>query len=435
MNIPDNVSTTEIDEILIKDILPHDRIYTIQVGSKKYPISGASLSYDAPSYFTEYFSESPLSVLHIDRSPIAFEQIYLHLQGYSIKVHDEYEFMYLLYDASYYRLEKLRNRLLREPLIITVGGETFRIHKDLLSQKGNHPNYFSVIYDAMMMNPYKNFSGLIRPPPMTPYEASNSALIFRDILDALRGLKVEIRNEEHRQNLLQDCRYYQFFALEQKFIKHKISRNPFTGAEEIMISYKDVKISGLLNDTMDRIIDSNDPYTIVKYQRPFVDKTYKDLVLQLDSAEVSLMVNSTLSFYNLIITGATAVKMKKILAKVSDDYMYSEEGTGPKLTILIRMTDSVGMLNNLRMEKGWLDTLISVNLHGDGAEGTVMSGATGMRTANSSGQLNNNKIIVIRLMQSLWTINVQGRNKIWMDCLKFTGVLDVSHFNEKREFL
>ncbi|TID14804.1 hypothetical protein CANINC_004475 [Pichia inconspicua] len=427
MNIPNQVTVTKEDEPLIKNILPHDRIYTIQVGWKKYPISGASLSYDAPSYFTEYFLSNPLSVLHLDRSPVSFEHIYLHLQGYSIKVHDEYEFLYLLYDASYFRLERLHNRLLREPLIITIGGETFRLHKDLLSQKGNHPNYFSFIYDSIMMDPYQNFRGLIRPPPRTPCEATNSPEIFKDILNALRGLEVEIRNDEHRRNILQDCRYYQFFALEQKFIKHKISRNPFTGAEEIMLSYRDVKISGLLNDTMDKIIDSNDPYTIVKYQRPYVDESHRDLVLQLDSVEVSLMVNATLSFYNLIVTGKTAVKLKKILAKISDDYMYSEENGKPKLTILIRMTDSVGTLNNLKMEKGWLDTLISVNLNGRDDSAAV--------SVTESDRMSNNKIIVVKLLQSLWTINVQGRNKIWMDCLKFEGVLDVSHFNEGREFL
>lgn len=422
MNIPTKVTSTGIIEPSIAEVLPHDQIYTIQVGWKQYPISGASLSYDSPSYFTDYFKSNPTSVLHLDRSPQVFDKIYLHLQGYSIKIQNEYDFVYLFFDAGYFGLEKLRNRMLREPLIITVGGQTFRIHKDLLSQKGNHPNYFSVIYDSIMMDPYKKHFGLIRPPPVTPYEATNSPVIFKDILDALRGLEVEIRNEQHRNNLLRDCKYYQFFALEQKFIKHKIIKNPFTASEEILLSYKDVKKNGLLNDTMDKIIDSNDPYTVVKYKRPFVDTDYRDLIVQLDSSEVSLMVNTTLSFFNLIMTNKTAVKMKNILSKVSDDYMYEVENGVEKLNVLLRMTDSVGMLNNLPMEKGWLDTLITVNQSESNHD---------MNDINT----NNNKIIIIKLLQSQWTINVQGRNKIWMNGVKFVGVLDVSHFNEGRDFL
>lgn len=39
----------------IPQILPHDRMYNIQIGTKLFKISGASLSSDGPSYFTNYF--------------------------------------------------------------------------------------------------------------------------------------------------------------------------------------------------------------------------------------------------------------------------------------------------------------------------------------------------------------------------------------------
>lgn len=418
MQVPTPTAATTSQEIVISDLLPHENIYTIQAGTKKYQLSGASLSYDSPSYFTDYFTANPTSVLNFDRSPEVFDKIYMHLQGYCISIADEYEFVYLLFDAHYFKLPKLRQRLIREPLIMMVGGRRFRVPHELLTQKGNHPNYFSVVHDSIMTDPFSVSKHLIRPPPASPYEANNSADIFQDLLDSLRGLRVEVRNEDHRANLIADCRYYQFFGLEQKFIKHQIRRNPFTNTEEIVIGYADVKKNGLLNDTMNTIIGAHDPYTVVKYKRPFVDTVFRDLVIQLESSEVSLMVNTTLVFYNLLIVGKTAVKLKNIIAKVSDDYMYEVEQGVEKLTVLIRMTDSVGKLNNLRMEKGWLDTLISVN-----------------KESVDANTDPTNKIIVVKLMRSQWTINVQGRNKIWMDCLKFDGVLDVSHFNETRDFL
>lgn len=39
----------------IPQILPHDKMYNIQIGTKLFKISGASLSSDGPSYFTNYF--------------------------------------------------------------------------------------------------------------------------------------------------------------------------------------------------------------------------------------------------------------------------------------------------------------------------------------------------------------------------------------------
>jgi hypothetical protein len=418
---------------LIPNILPHEKIYTIQVGGEKFILSGASLSYDSPSYFTDYFLEHPnLNELSIDRSPKVFQKIYMHLQGYSIKIEDEYEFLYLLVDSNYLRLKKLKERMLLEPLIICVGGKQFKIHRETLSQKGNYPNYFSIIYNTMLQDPYTTHEALIRPLPVSPYVSVRSAEIFEQLLFGLQGNKIEIKNENHRKNLLDDCRYYQFFALEQEIINHKILRNPFTGSEEIVIGYKDIKKSGLLNDTMNSMIDSNAPFTVIKYSRPYVDEnTYRDLILQIDSTEVNLMVNVSVSFSNLLIVDQTANKLKNILSKVTDDYIFENQNGVDKLTVLIQMNESVGTLNGLPMENGWLDTLIKVN-NGDSVNQQNIT----MNSSQNDGQnQSRNKIIVVKLLKSQWTINVQGRNKVWMNCLKFDGVLDKSHFNEKREFL
>lgn len=99
MSIP--VEVSEEFDPSIPAILPHDKVYLIQVGYKLFKLSGASLLSDAPSYFTTYFlqEENKDSVLFIDRSPTVFEKIYNHLQGYHINIENDYEFVYLLQDS------------------------------------------------------------------------------------------------------------------------------------------------------------------------------------------------------------------------------------------------------------------------------------------------------------------------------------------------
>lgn len=78
-------------------VLPHDKVYSIQVGYKLFRLSGLSLSSDSPSYFTKFFGDkdNEEKVLFFDRSPQIFEKIYNHLQGYSINVTNDYEYMRL----------------------------------------------------------------------------------------------------------------------------------------------------------------------------------------------------------------------------------------------------------------------------------------------------------------------------------------------------
>lgn len=414
------VLQTASDNIRIPRVLPHDKIYTIQVGDERFSLSGASLSYDSPSYFTDYFLENKAeTLLNIDRSPKVFQKICTHLQGYSIKIDDDYEFVYLLSDASYYRLKKLKERILFEPFHITVGGKKFRIPKEILTQKGNYPNFFSIIYHNILIDPFISNDLFIRPPPLHPYELHRSSVLFEELLNGLYGNEIEIKNEEHRENLLKECRYYQFFALEQRLIKCQLIKNPFTRREEIVLDYKNVKVSGLLNVTNDSIIGPDSGFSTVKYSRPFVDENvYRDLVIQIDSSNVELRVNVSLNFSSLLIKGKTATTLKTLLAKVSEDYIFENEEGESKLTVLIQMTNSVGMLNGLIMEKGWLETLMKMN------EGSRKGGEE---------PCNDNKVVIVKFLKSQWTINVQGRKKVWMNCLKFEGYLDEAHFNEHRQ--
>ena len=89
-------------------VLPAGKVFPIQIGSELFRLSGASISSDgqyirlswepeqeadasrAPSYFSHYFSEqliqtggraSAIKTLYIDRDPVTFRDIALHLQG------------------------------------------------------------------------------------------------------------------------------------------------------------------------------------------------------------------------------------------------------------------------------------------------------------------------------------------------------------------
>ena len=71
-------------------VLPAGKVFPIQIGSELFRLSGASLSSDAPSYFSHYFGEqllqtagraNAIKTLYIDRDPQTFQDIALHLQG------------------------------------------------------------------------------------------------------------------------------------------------------------------------------------------------------------------------------------------------------------------------------------------------------------------------------------------------------------------
>ncbi|KAG6014730.1 hypothetical protein E4U41_004779, partial [Claviceps citrina] len=98
----------------IPPILPHEGVFPIQIGGHLFRLSGASLSSDAPSYFSQYFvcqmeeqqqqqqqrgrrrqvvedaagAAGAVRTLYIDRDPETFRDIALHLQGYRVRPRD-----------------------------------------------------------------------------------------------------------------------------------------------------------------------------------------------------------------------------------------------------------------------------------------------------------------------------------------------------------
>ncbi|KAK2597980.1 hypothetical protein QQS21_005896 [Conoideocrella luteorostrata] len=251
----------------IPAILPHEKVFPVQIGGELFKLSGASLSSDAPSYFSQYFlcqlkqaeeengedagGAASVRTLYIDRDPETFRDIALHLQGYHVIPRDGKHFVRLFADAQFYSLPKLVSQLYEESIFISIGHREFQIPRDLLTDPRNSPNYFSLGFAFFFSRPDNLFpgldrEGLLRPPSILPPTVPNrSADTFADLLRLLRGYPVSIRDETHRQELLRDARYFHFKGLEQQLIPHSLSYNSLRGHTEITIRLENVQKSGI----------------------------------------------------------------------------------------------------------------------------------------------------------------------------------------------
>ncbi|KAF0324757.1 BTB/POZ domain-containing protein [Colletotrichum asianum] len=287
----------------IPNLLPHERVFPIQIGSELFKLSGASISSDAPSYFSQYFYcqvkkaketgedlSSAIRTLYIDRDPKTFADISLHLQGYHVKPRDGTHFVRLFADAQFYSLPKLISQLYEESIFISIGHREFQIPRDIFTDPGNSPNFFSLGFAVFFSNPEDLFpgldrEGLLRPPSILPPSVANrSADTFAEILHLLRGYPVTIRNESHRAELLRDCRYFNFKGLEQKLIPHNISYNQSRRREEIVLRLEDILKSGIsvAADASSAISSPSGDHFAgwVNYARPYVDDRAAELVLE-----------------------------------------------------------------------------------------------------------------------------------------------------------
>ncbi|KKY29587.1 putative btb poz domain-containing protein [Diaporthe ampelina] len=286
-------------------ILPHERVFPIQIGSELYKLSGASLSSDAPSYFSQYFLcqikqaedagqdiGSAVRTLYIDRDPVTFKDIALHLQGYHVQPRDGTHFVRLFADAQFYSLPKLISQLYEESIFISIGHREFQIPRDSFSEPGNSPNFFSLGFAIFFSNPSADLfpgldrEGLIRPPSILPPSVPNrSADTFSELLHLLRGYPVDIRSDAHRAALLRDCRYFNFKGVEQRLIPHSISFNQSRGKDEIALRLEDILKSGIsvLPERVDIAARERDNFLgWVNYARPFVDSGQRPLELVLE---------------------------------------------------------------------------------------------------------------------------------------------------------
>jgi hypothetical protein len=180
---------------------------------------------------------------------------------------------------------RLISQLYEENIYVSIGGREFQIPRDVFNDSGNAPNYFSLGFSMFFSKPDDLFpglrrEGLLRPPSaVAPSVPNRDADIFSDLLRLLRGYPVRIRNEEHREDLLRDARYFHFKGLEQKIIAHSISNNLARGKEEIVLRIENIQKSGISVETGR---ESGDPLAgYVNYSRPFVDDRSRELVLEI----------------------------------------------------------------------------------------------------------------------------------------------------------
>ncbi|CEI69533.1 hypothetical protein FVEN_g7052 [Fusarium venenatum] len=284
-------------------ILPHERVFPIQIGSELFKLSGASLSSDAPSYFSQYFvcqlesakerkdeSSSSLRTLYIDRDPSIFRDISLHLQGYHVQPRDGEHFVRLFSDAQFYSLPKLISQLYEESIFISIGHREFQIPREIFKDPGNSPNYFSLGFAAFFSRPDDLFpglerEGLIRPPSILPPSVpKRSADTFAELLHFLRGYPIHIRDETHRQELLSDARYFHFKGLEQRLIPHSLSYNQATRRNEIVLRLENIQKSGI-----SVFVSNTDPLAgFVQYARPYMEEKPAELMLEIGGETTKL---------------------------------------------------------------------------------------------------------------------------------------------------
>ncbi|KAI6875506.1 hypothetical protein D0864_14209 [Hortaea werneckii] len=365
LNAPDGPRNEKADGSA-RVALPARKVFPIQIGDKLFRLSGASISSDAPSYFSQFFEQQlrqhegadGVRTLYIDRDPATFEDISLHLQGYHIEPRDGPHFVKLFADAQFFSLPRLTAQLFASAIYIRIGDTEFQVPRDLFNDPGNSPNYFSLGFSAFFTTPSDVFPGLsqqalLRPPSiMPPSIPLRSARVFADLLHVLKGYPLEIRSEEHRQELLRDARYFHLKGLEQRLIPHHISYNMGRDATEIVIRLEDVRQSGIVvvadgasksqGGDSPAVSDATSSSVLpswVYYQRPYVDSEAYNLLLEVTGEEgtlLSLLVDPEL----LPARVAMAAFHKQTLARMTSLFSVIATKMNVPVANLIRLKDT-----------------------------------------------------------------------------------------------
>ncbi|KAK6464163.1 hypothetical protein DFJ63DRAFT_61763 [Scheffersomyces coipomensis] len=425
----------------IQEALPHEKVYSIQVGYKLFRLSGLSLSSDAPSYFVKYFrqEENEDKVLFIDRSPAIFEKIYNHLQGYSINVDNDYEFVHLWSDAFYFGLKRLQAILTEQDIFATIGNQSFKISRSLFVNSGNYPNFFTVNYDGLLSDNIKVFEDkkMLRPPPQKPATVANrSPALFADLLELLQGNNLIVKNDEHRLLLMRECKYYRFLELEQRILKHRVINNPFMeNKQEIILNLNDLQRKGVVNDSeLPTKLE-----TPIQYVRPYIiNEPKRNLIFQLDSngdifnknySEVKLIVNKTLNITTIQISNKLCQKYISVFQDFSEDFLIEDIDTNsPTITCIAGFADCKAIINGMQMKKTWVHDLIGSQDGNDDNENIKK------RKLNDANTVKGD-IIEIKLTKSLWRMLMIG-HRSRLHAVSIEGLTDHSSFiQENIEFL
>ncbi|KAJ5924113.1 hypothetical protein N7466_008300 [Penicillium verhagenii] len=357
--------------------LPPGRVFPIKIGSGLFRLSGASIASDAPSYFSRFFESqvqaagsnanaTQLRTLYIDRDPETFKLIANHLQGYFIQPKNGEEFVRLFADAQFYNLPRLMAQLFDCDIFVKIGDRDFQIPRAVLTNPGNDKNYFTLGFSAFFASPSHVFpglnrAGLLRPPSILPPSVpGRSADVFAQLLHGLRGYAIEIKNEEHRQELLSDCRYYHFAGVEQKLIAHKLTYNSVSEHEEITLRLEDIRPSGISFDqTTSHIIDAQRANFV--YSRPHADQEmFRDLVVEFrENFSFITAARDHLDFQ-----GDARLRMESLI-KVTAEKLDVDRSLFTGLPLKIRWTRDADIIIDGKRDPQALCHLVSVNEYGN----------------------------------------------------------------------
>lgn len=365
---------------LIPNILPHLRVYSLQIGYKLFKLSGASLSSDGPSYFTKYFltAGNEDKTLFVDRNPVVFEYIYNHLQGYHISIPPCDIYMQLWLDSIYFQLKRLRTLLKDEGIPITIGDQRFVLPQALLMETGNYPNYFSVSLESVYHEDYQLVERLkvIRPPPQRAITVPHrSSKLFDDLMEVLRGNTTALGDKHHRRLLVRECRYYRFQELEQRIINCKISpNNYYENKQDILIDLLDVATKGVIS-----VENSGGKEKHVQYTRPHVKKERKsNLIVQIEpsycevlkklSYSAKLVLNRELGLGFVRLSGPHCSKFMQIFDLHADLAPVENTEDGPAVMVFAGLANAVTTINGKEMLKNWAQELMGKPLRTDGEQ-------------------------------------------------------------------
>ncbi|KAL1876739.1 hypothetical protein Plec18167_005147 [Paecilomyces lecythidis] len=266
-----------------KCTLPAEKVFPIQIGSELFRLSGASIASDAV------------------RDPVRGEE-----HGNELTT----------------TVPRLISQLFESEIFIQIGDHHFQIPRDIFSSPGDTPNFFSLGFGVFFASRQEVFpgldrNGLLRPPSIVPPGVSSrSGKVFAELLHLLRGYPLHIRNEDHRAELLRDCRYFHLRGLEQKLIPHDISYNPERRKSEIIIRLEDVRQSGI-----SFVSDSSNDNPIlsgwVHYARPFVDETTYELIVEIGGENTTIDLNEMRADFHGLVKARIASLFQVVANKMN----------------------------------------------------------------------------------------------------------------------
>ncbi|KAI1972049.1 hypothetical protein LOZ53_006212 [Ophidiomyces ophidiicola] len=306
--------------------LPPEKVFPIQIGSELFRLSGASIASDAPSYFSQFFEEQlrqngdNSTDIIFDRETIRTSLSFLRMLNFIVVGSSGKWTLMSSNNLTAVSVPRLISQLFECEIFIQIGDRHFQIPRDIFSNPGDSPNFFSLGFAVFFATPGEVFpglerQGLLRPPAITPPIVSNrSGEVFAELLHMLRGYPIQIRNEQHRVELLRDCRYFHLRGLEQKLIPHEISYNLKHDRSEILIRLEDIRPSGiqLAFDGSSPSL-SGDSGGWVQYARPFVDDDHYELIVEIGGENTRVDLESKRAeFY-----GTTKTRVSSLLQLIS----------------------------------------------------------------------------------------------------------------------